>query len=344
MEMWETKAEGSDAVGPKLYQARQGMNLSLTSFRVWILWPNGKDMLPRLLKFLRNYPDYQMDIGWPTPLSTQQCARWGHHFTFCNYQQTFHPSSLSLSLLGATFLKNVLLRYISCLSIISYLCPSSLGLPWIPGISLSCQSHYYPCKGLNAWVSHGLIQKWTQIAVISSTEQPTGIYSIGDRSLRSSPADTPFPLFSLMKNLFSPCSWWSTRWVWIALSFCPQWGDAWKWPAPEKAHCYSSTVIVTARLSSFFSHVSHTSFPPVPIHFKWKMLRTIRQAKNKRAVSPRRKTACSCCCWFTLISPLGPFNTSHTLKGRIKATDEAWTMRYFSALVSTSPTPLLQTP
>ena len=213
MEMWETKAEGSDAVGPKLYQARQGMNLSLTSFRVWILWPNGKDMLPRLLKFLRNYPDYQMDIGWPTPLSTQQCARWGHHFTFCNYQQTFHPSSLSLPILGATPLKDVLLRYISCLSIISYLCPSSLGLPWIPGISLRCQSHYYPCKGLNARVSHGLIQKWTQIAVISSTEQPTGIYSIGARSLRSSPADTPFPLFSLMKNLFSPCFWWSTRWV-----------------------------------------------------------------------------------------------------------------------------------
>ena len=58
--------------------------------------------------------------------------------------------------------------------------------------------------------------------------------------------------------------------LWIALSACPRWEDAWTWPAPGKAHCYSSTVIVTAQLSSFFSHVSHTSFPPVPIHLNGK--------------------------------------------------------------------------
>ena len=213
MKVWETKAEGSDAVGPKLCQPREGMNLSLTSFRVWILWSNGKAMLPRLLKFLRNYPDYQMDAGQPVLLSTQQCARWGRPFTSCKYQQTFHLSSLSLRLFGGLSLKDVLLRYVSCLSIISYLCPSSLGLPWIPGMSLRYQSHYYPRKGLNAWVSHGLIQKWTQIAVISSTKQPVGIYSIGARSLWSPPADTPFPLFSLMKNLLSPCFWPSACWV-----------------------------------------------------------------------------------------------------------------------------------
>ena len=129
--------------------------------------------------------------------------------------------------------------------------------------------------------------------------------------------------------------------LWIALSFCPWWGNAWKWGAPGKAHCYSSAVIVTAQLSSFLSHVSHTSLPPVPIRFKWKMLRTIRQAKNETAVSPGRTTACSCCSWFTLISPLGPFDTSHTPTGRIRAADEAWTMKRFSVLF---PSPLLQTP
>lgn len=35
------------------------------------------------------------------------------------------------------------------------------------------------------------------------------------------------------------------------------------WPAC----CYSSSV-VSARLSGSFSHVSHTSFPPVPIYLK----------------------------------------------------------------------------
>ena len=96
-------------------------------------------------------------------------------------------------------------------------------------------------------------------------------------------------------------------------------------------HCYcnSSTVkLFLSCLSHIISSCAHT--------FKWKMLRTIRQAKNKRAVSPRRKTACSRCSWFTLISPLGPFNTSHTPEGRIRATDEAWTMKHFSALFPTS--------
>ena len=104
-------------------------------------------------------------------------------------------------------------------------------------------------------------------------------------------------------------------------------------------HCYcnSSTVkLFLSCLSHIISSRAHT--------FKWKMLRTIRQAKNKRAVSPRRKTACSRCSWFTLISPLGPFNTSHTPEGRIRATDEAWTMKHFSALFPTTPTPQPQTP
>ena len=137
MKMWETKAEGSDAIGPKFCQPREGMNLSLTLFRVWILWSNGRAMLPRLLKFLRNYPDYQMDAGRPLPLSTQQCARWGCHATSCNYQQTFHLSSLSLPLFGGTFLKDVLLRYISCPSISSPIFVLHL---WASPGSLECLS------------------------------------------------------------------------------------------------------------------------------------------------------------------------------------------------------------
>lgn len=75
-----------------------------------------------------------------------------------------------------------------------------------------------------------------------------------------------------------------------------------------------------------------------------KNVRTIRQSENKRAISPRRKTVCSCCSWFTLISPLGLFNTSHPPKGKIRETREAWTMKHFSAPFPASPIPLPQTP
>lgn len=103
-------------------------------------------------------------------------------------------------------------------------------------------------------------------------------------------------LFCNMKNLLS--SWLSilaSTWV-CSKSFngseplCSWWGYAWKWSAPWKVFYYPRAIIVTVQLSSSFSHISHTSFPPVPIYFKWKMLRTIRQSKNKRVISPRRKT------------------------------------------------------
>lgn len=83
-------------------------------------------------------------------------------------------------------------------------------------------------------------------------------------------------LFCNMKNLLS--SWLSilaSTWV-CSKSFngseplCSWWGYAWKWSAPWKVFYYPRAIIVTGQLSSPFSHISHTSFPPVPIYFNEK--------------------------------------------------------------------------
>lgn len=118
----------------------------------------------------------------------------------------------------------------------------------------------------------------------------------------------------------------------MSLSSCPWWGCM--EVASRLKGSYSSTVIVTAQLSSSFSHVSHTSFPLMPLYFKWKNRGTISLSKI-RVVSPRTKTVGS---WFTLISPLGLFNTSHPAKGKTRKARrfKQWSIFLLSSLLPSS--------
>ena len=146
------------------------MNQRLTFFRVWILWYNGKAMLPRPLTSPRNYPDYQMETGWPVPLSTRQCARWRRHFTSCNWL-TFHLSSLSLPLLEGTGCLSQVhplpLYHLLSLSLIS-------GPPLSPWSLSQISQPLLAMHGTEGSWFHGLIWKWTRMAVISTIQQPTG--------------------------------------------------------------------------------------------------------------------------------------------------------------------------
>ena len=80
-------------------------------------------------------------------------------------------------------------------------------------------------------------------------------------------------------------------------------------PFSQGCYCYSPAVKLSL---------------PCPSHlisscgriFYMTLARTGRRAKNKQAVSPRRRTVCSRGSSLTFLLPLGPFNPSHPLKGK----------------------------